>query len=290
MSDLSRCHRPVSGLFDPQHRQQDREAFRLEAGQLAFFREHGYVAGIRVLEEQQAEHLRNELETFFQEDHAGFEYWHEYHRNESADPGHVLFHALGAWRLRPGFHDLLWNPAVTIPASQLLEGPVRFWHDQLFCKPPRQGGVVSWHQDYSYWTRTRPMQHLTCWIALDDATSENGCLQYVSGSHCWDLLPVTGLAGDMHAIREVLSDRQWQQLQDPVLVELQAGECAFHHPLTVHGSGVNRSDRPRRATVLNLARDGVCSFSEEPLLQGIPTIPRGQPLAGRFFPLLLQPD
>ena len=54
---------------------------------------------------------------------------------QSPDPDKVLFHALGAWRIKPGFHDLIWNPAVTMAASQLLGGSVRFWHDQLFCKP-----------------------------------------------------------------------------------------------------------------------------------------------------------
>ena len=49
-------------------------------------------------------------------------------------PTTFSLHALGAWRITAGFHDLLWNPALTVPASQLLGGPVRFWHDQLFCK------------------------------------------------------------------------------------------------------------------------------------------------------------
>ena len=66
-------------------------------------------------------------QSFFQTTHEGREYWHEYHTNESGDPNRVLFHALGAWRLRPGFHDILWNPAFVVPASQLLEGSVRFW-------------------------------------------------------------------------------------------------------------------------------------------------------------------
>src|SRR5687768_17509368 len=75
-------------------------------------------------------------------------------RTSRPDPATILFHALGAWRIAPEFHDLLWNPAFIVPASQLLEGPVRFWHDQLFCKPAHHGGRVAWHQDYSYWTRT----------------------------------------------------------------------------------------------------------------------------------------
>ncbi len=198
----------------------------------------------------------------------------------------MLFHALGAWRIGRAFHDLLWQPAFTTAAGQLLEGPVRFWHDQLFCKPARHGGVVAWHQDYSYWTRTRPLAHLTCWIGLDDTDEANGGLLYVPGSHRWELLPITGLAGDMDAIREVLSPKQFAALEHPVPIVLRRGEASFHHPLMVHGSRENRTDRPRRGTVLNVVRDGVCSDSDEPLLAGVPIVPAGQPLGGRFFPLL----
>ncbi len=286
MPDLSLRHELTSDLFELPRDEKSRAAFRLTAEQVAFYRENGYLAGVRLLADEQVESLRGELEELFQPEHEGRELWYEYHSNESPDPSQVLFHALGAWRTRPGFHDLLWNPAFTTPASQLLEGPVRFWHDQLFCKPARHGGVVAWHQDYSYWTRTQPMAHLTCWIGLDDSTKENGCVHYIPGSHKWDLLPITGLAGDMAAIRDVLSDEQWEQFNNPVAVELKKGECTFHHPLTVHGSFENRSERPRRAVVLNTVRDGVCSASNDPLLGGVPAVPATQPLGGQFFPLL----
>ena len=199
-------------------------------------------------------------------------------------------HALGAWRIAPGFHDLLWSPAFTVPAAQLLEGPVRFWHDQLFCKPAHHGGVVAWHQDYSYWTRTQPLAHLTCWIGLDDSKRENGCLQYIAGSHHRPELPITGLAGDMEAINAVLTDDQRRQFEKPVAVELKRGEASFHHPRLVHGSFANQSDRSRRATVINVMRDGVRSMSAEPLLEGAPAIPTGNRIQGQFFPLLFDPQ
>jgi ectoine hydroxylase-related dioxygenase (phytanoyl-CoA dioxygenase family) len=221
--------------------------------------------------------------------HPGHHLFYEFHTNESRDPNAVLFHALGAWRITPGFHDVLWNPAFTVPASQLLGGAVRFWHDQLFCKPPRRGGIVAWHQDYSYWTRTVPVAHLTCWIALDDVTRENGCLQYVPGSHRWPLLPATGLAQGMDAIRSLLTPEQQAQFT-PVPIEVRRGEATFHHPLMVHGSSENRSDRPRRGAVINVVRDGVRSASDTPLLEGVPMVPNGAPLAGQFFPLLYDPS
>lgn len=133
------------------------------------------------------------------------------------------------------------------------------------------------------------MQHLTCWIGLDDTNSDNGCLQYIPTSHRWDLLPSVGLAGDMNSIRNVLSDEQWERFQQPTAVELKAGQAAFHHPLLVHGSFENRTAQPRRAIVLNVFADGTQSDSDEVLLNGVPEISKGKKMDGTFFPLLFDP-
>jgi ectoine hydroxylase-related dioxygenase (phytanoyl-CoA dioxygenase family) len=285
--DLSKRHQPV-GTFLGDALARDWRQYRLSDEQVAQFHEQGYLSGLPILSDEQVEILRAELAELVDPRHPANSLFYEYNSNESADPARVLFHALGAWRITPGFHDLLWHPAFTVPASQLLQGAVRFWHDQLFCKPARHGGVVAWHQDYSYWTRTEPMAHLTCWIGLDDATRANGCLHYVPGSHRWRLLPITGLAGDMNAIQTVLSDEQKAHFK-PVAIELKKGQCAFHHPLMVHGSFENSTDGPRRATVINVFRDGVCSDSDQELLSGVPPIPRGSKMQGQFFPLLFDP-
>lgn len=286
VQDLAERHSPTGDLFQCGPEASAQKRFALSEDQLAFFDENGYVAGMQLLSEAQVDALREELKGLMDPAHPAHGLFYEFHLNESGDPQNALFHALGAWRIASGFHDLLWNPAFTVPARQLLGGPVRFWHDQLFCKPPREGGVVAWHQDFSYWTRTEPMAHLSCWIGLDDSTRENGCLSYIPGSHRWDLLPITGLAGDMQAIEAVLTSEQRERFARPVYVELRRGQAAFHHPLIVHGSEANRSARPRRATVINAFRDGVRSASDEPLLAGVPPIAKGQKMEGRFFPLL----
>src|SRR5205085_8955898 len=197
-SDLSTVHELVSDLIKLPQTPVGWARFRLRPEQIEFFHTHGYLAGIKILTGEQVERLRLELHELTNPAHPQHELFYEFHSNESSEPTHVLFHALGAWRIAPGFHDLLWHPACTVPAAQLLGGAVRFWHDQLFCKPARHGGVVAWHQDYSYWTR--------------------------------------------------------------------------------------------RATIINVFRDGVASASDEPLLAGVPPIPQGQKIAGRFFPLLLEPE
>jgi ectoine hydroxylase-related dioxygenase (phytanoyl-CoA dioxygenase family) len=287
--DLALQHHPVSNLFPQPKNRQEWDRYRLHPEQVDFFRENGYLSGIRVLSDEQVAALRKELAEIVDPKHPGHALFYEFHSNESADPNKVLFHALGHWRITPGFHDLLWNPALVMPAAQLLDGPVRFWHDQLFCKPAKHGGVVAWHQDYSYWTRTQPLAHLTVWIALDDSTRENGCLRYIPGSHTWDLLPMPALAGDMDGLRKVLSPEQIEQFDRQVMVEVKAGECAFHHPLLVHGSQENRSERSRRAAVVNYVRDGVVSSTSSPLLEGVPALKAGEALQGTFFPLLYSP-
>src|ERR1043165_792067 len=286
IEDLSIYHHPLTDLFPKLSAPEDWKQYCLSEEQVEFYHERGYVAGIRVLSDAQVFVLREELSALTDSNHPAHELFYEYHSNESRDPSKILFHALGAWRIARGFHDALWNPAFTVPGAQLLDGAVRFWHDQLFSKPARHGGVVAWHQDYSYWTRTRPMAHLSCWIGLDDATRENGCLHYIAGSHRWNLLPITGLAGDMDAIQSVLSEEQKREFK-PVAIELKQGNASFHHPLMIHGSFENRTDRERRAFVINVFRDGVRSASDAPLLEGVPAIPQGAKMQGQFFPLLL---
>ena len=77
-----------------------------------------------------------------------------------------------------------------------------------------------------------------------------------------------------------------REFERPVAVELKKGEASFHHPRLVHGSFANHSERSRRATVINVMKDGVRSGSNEPLLHGVPVIPPGQKIEGQFFPLL----
>jgi len=284
IEDLSQYHRPITDLFPPE---SEWERYRLSEEQVSFYNEHGYLAGIRVLNEDQLGVLRRELAELVDPAHPGHELFYEFNANESADPDQILFHALGAWRITPGLHDLLWHPAFVVPAAQLLDGPVRFWHDQIFYKPAHHGGVVIWHQDYSYWTRTVPLAHVSCWMGLDDSMRANGCLHYVPGSHRWQLLPRASFANRMDAILDWLAPAQREEFK-PVAIELKAGECSFHHPMMVHGSYANETARPRRAVVINAFRDGVTSASDAPLLEGVPPIPTGQKIDGQFFPLLFE--
>ena len=286
--DLSKVHGLINDLFRWPGTAEEWDAYKLTQEQIEHYNEYGFVSGIPLLDHAQVDALNEELAGLIDPAHPGNALFHQFYSNESSDPGSTLFHALGAWRITPAFHDVLWNPAFVMAASQLLGNRgVRFWHDQLFYKPALHGGVVAWHQDYSYWTRTIPMHHLTCWTGLDDSTVQNGCLYYVPGSHRWGLLQKPELAGDMNGLARYLTEQQKAEFK-PVPIELKRGYGTFHHPLLVHGSYENKSEAARRAVVLNVFADGTLSDSNKELMPGAIPIPKGEPMGGPFHPLLFE--
>jgi ectoine hydroxylase-related dioxygenase (phytanoyl-CoA dioxygenase family) len=130
------------------------------------------------------------------------------------------------------------------------------------------------------------MQHLTAWVGIDDSSRENGCLQYIPGSHKWGLLDKPVLTGEMEGLKAFLDDEQQEKLKHPVPVEMKKGYGSFHHPLLVHGSFGNSSERPRRAFVINVFADGTSAALDGEILKGTPEVKKGQKLEGRFFPML----
>jgi hypothetical protein len=255
--------------------------------QVRFYETNGYLAPLRVLDEEKLQSLRTRLERMIRADFPrSDELVNPPRLKEGQTPGMIYFQ--GAWVVDDLFHDLVFSPTLTTPLCQLLgTDAVRFFHDQIFYKPARHGGIVAWHQDYSYWTRTTPVGHITCFLCLDDATLENGCLHVVPGSHTWNLLPKVDLMGkteDMESIKSVLTAEQLDQFK-PVPIQLKAGECSFHHCLTLHGSYPNRSDRPRRSVVLNYMRPDTKSASKDPIMPGAPAIAPGSVVEGSLFPI-----
>ena len=146
-TDLGTDHSALTELFPQPATPEGWEQYMLSEGQLRQFQEKGYLHGVRLLNTDQIAALRDELAEMVQPDHEGREFFYEYHSNESEAEETTLFHALGAWRVRPTFHDSLWNPAFAMAAYQLLGKGVRMFHDQLFSKPAHHGGVVAYAND-----------------------------------------------------------------------------------------------------------------------------------------------
>ncbi|MGH7145492.1 MAG: phytanoyl-CoA dioxygenase family protein [Planctomycetota bacterium] len=282
---------PHGSTFPRLRSRADLKQYELPADKVQYFRDNGFVHGVSIMTPAQVEQVREGLEAIVNRRN-GREA--ELLGAVSADPKKAdakLTYMQGPWMIDEAIHDLVFHPAITVKLAQLLDTPrVRFWHDQVFYKPAQTGGNVAWHQDYSYWQRATPARHITCWIGLDDSKIENGCLQTIPGSHRWPLLDPTALMGDMEGLAKQLTPEQQAQFK-PFACEQPTGTCSFHHDHTVHGSYPNKSNRPRRAIVLNYMADGVKSAADDGnLMPGAPNIPAGEVIQGDWFPLVIDRD
>lgn len=133
-------------------------------------------------------------------------------------------------------------------AAALLEvDEVTLFQDNLIWKPTGTSQSIAWHQDYSYWPLSHP-RGVTFWIALDDTTIDNGCMRYVCGSHHWgECQPANFIPHQhtrhLHHLPPLTVDTNTHRCHEVIL---QAGQTVAHHPLLVHMSHPNLSQRHRR--------------------------------------------
>src|SRR5258708_39666847 len=123
-TDLAKHHAPLTRLFQRAITSAEWREYALTEDQINFFNRNGYLAGIRLLNDEQIETLRAELAGLTDPNHPGNNLFYEFHSNESRDPSKELFHALRAWRIAPAFHDLRSHSACVVPPLQLLLRPV----------------------------------------------------------------------------------------------------------------------------------------------------------------------
>jgi phytanoyl-CoA hydroxylase len=127
--------------------------------------------------------------------------------------------------------------------SELAGVDLRVWHDQALLKQP-WANPTSWHLDNPYWSFFS-RDSISIWIALDDATLENGCMWYVPGSH--RLVSPEANAEIGQRLDALFEMYPAMRSIEPVCVPLRAGSAAVHNGLTAHGAGPNMTHRLRPA-------------------------------------------
>ncbi len=164
-----------------------------------------------------------------------------------------------AWKADRTIQAAVTDPRLGHIASQLIHAPsIRLWQDQISIKPGNMGAVVTWHQDWAYWQMIAECETVTCWIALDDVLPESGPMVYLEGSHKLGLYkrPPT-ISGDDPMKPNLPGGQELHEVE----VIIPAGAVAFHHGLTLHGSDINRSGKPRRALVSHVF-SGECTYRQ----------------------------
>ena len=130
-------------------------------------------------------------------------------------------------------------------SERLLGDQVYHYHSKLSMKEPKVGGAWEWHQDYGYWYQNGCLfpDMLSCMIALDPATRENGCMQVLRGSHKMGRIE-HGIEGDQTGADKARVNEALKVLEVEY-AEMQPGDGLFFHANTLHCSAPNESDQPR---------------------------------------------
>jgi len=157
-----------------------------------------------------------------------------------------LLHLLEATARDSRLLEIARDERLTLPVSQLLGPDLVLQHSKLATKPPVVGrGEARWHQDFAFFPHTNSSL-LAAMLWLDDASSDNGCLHVLPGSHLAGPLAHDDDGYFSGACSDLPADADARQVALPV----RAGDVTLHHCLALHRSPENTSGQPRRALVL----------------------------------------
>jgi ectoine hydroxylase-related dioxygenase (phytanoyl-CoA dioxygenase family) len=192
------------------------------------FDENGFLSGIQLFNDDAIKDIRNYFDTLLE---------------NALNAGDDSYSISTAHLKHKKVYDLLLNKRIIKIVSDLLGENIIGWGSHFFCKLPEDHKKISWHQDASYWPFSKT-NTVSCWLAIDDAIIENGCLEFIPGSHRFGLINYEMskkeenniLNQTVHAI---------EKYGDPIPIELNAGQISIHSDLLLHSSKPNTSKNRR---------------------------------------------
>ncbi len=200
----------------------------LSAKQIERYNREGYVAPVRIYSDNEIQAIRKYFDELLDRVlRAGGDSY-------SISSAHLKYGPV---------YDILTDARIVDVVADLLGDDVIAWGSHFFCKMPRDGKAVAWHQDASYWPLS-PSKAVTVWLAIDDADRENACMQFVAGSHKYGHMTYRPSDPGEHNVlnQSIDNPEQYGVIVDDVL---KAGEVSLHSDLLLHGSEANNSDRRR---------------------------------------------
>jgi ectoine hydroxylase-related dioxygenase (phytanoyl-CoA dioxygenase family) len=185
------------------------------------------------------------------------------------------------WQRHPDVAAFALSRSLGSIAARLEGRSMRIWHDQALFKEPMKGNnKTPWHQDAVYWPHVDRWHQTTIWIALKDATPQNGCMAFVEGTQSLGPLEPVNL-GDP---QDLFDAAPHLRPVKPVPLPLTAGSATFHNGLTFHYAGPNKSDAIREAfAIIYMPADTRFDGSPHMVTDGQGFEP-GQILEGALFP------
>ena len=148
------------------------------------------------------------------------------------------------------------HPKLLSVVERIIGEPPLLFHDMALLKPPQGGREKPWHQDHAYFELPLTTTVVGVWIALDEATVENGCMVVYPGSH---------RAGPVIHFQR----RDWQicdterREKEILAVPLKPGGCLLFHSLIHHGTPTNQTNQRRRAVQFHYKPQSAGKTSKE---------------------------
>lgn len=234
VASVSNLHSAVQVLTDIERAQFDRDGFILKRGLISPEMVQQISHEIDALHERMAEHTPENVHVSW----------------EKQVPGRPkrIKQLMHSELVSPGLNTVLRSKTVLDIIEALIGPKISLFHSKLLMKAAKDGTVTPWHQDYAYWKRgtNRPVQ-VNCMLAIDPATLENGCIQFVPGTHKAGLQTHDRKEGVSFG---VFLPGYFGPRPGAVPVEMAPGDCIFFGSLVIHGSDGNNSDRDRRANTV----------------------------------------
>ena len=204
----------------------------LSANQLKQYEDEGFVSPIDIFSKEKAKEIRNEIELIERE-----------MPEELKQSGRYNVHLIS-----PLLDEVTHNPKILDAVQSLIGENILVCGTTLFIKNPNEKGFVSYHQDAKY-IGLEPHNWVTAWVAITDSNEHNGCMRMWSGSHKDNLKEHDQKfnQGNLLTRGQTVQNVPKEKITPLVLT---AGQMSLHHPTTVHGSDINKSDDRRIGFVI----------------------------------------
>jgi ectoine hydroxylase-related dioxygenase (phytanoyl-CoA dioxygenase family) len=221
----------------------------LSEDQVSFYHREGYLALPQISSPEEIAWLRGIYDRLFA-NRAGRDEGNQFDLGGSDEEGAEakLPQILNPARYAPELGQGRFRANALAIARQLL-GPAGIPQgEHAILKPARVGPETPWHQDEAYWGADVEYNALSIWIPMQEATVENGCMWFIPRSHKQEVQPHHCINHDPRIHGLELDERP--TTEQAVACPIPAGGCTIHHNRTMHYTGPNRTDVPRRAYIL----------------------------------------
>src|SRR5258706_9895054 len=223
---------------------------QLTSEQIRTYQDNGFIVIENFLSPEELEHWRKAVTTAVEE-RAGIKIPGKDIKvgeadgiNEDSDYFAKVFdQLLNLWQTNDDVKELMFDQRIGKMAAQLSGADgIRIWHDQALIKRP-WANPTAWHLDTPFWSFS-DRKAISIWVALDNATLENGCIFFIPGSNQVTSFDKITIGRNMDGIFDV-----YPRLKNlaTVAAPMKAGSCSFHNGLTVHGANANMPNGFRRA-------------------------------------------